>query len=51
MMNCDFITLTCEVPIGSMILAIGLASMGISVALFGLAEDVSAWWKTWKEKR
>ena len=47
-MNCDYITLTCEIPIGALILTIGLASIGISIMLWGLAEDVRIWWSEWR---
>jgi len=44
-MNCDPITLLCEVSIGQIVLIMFLAATGISVSLFGLAEDVQKWWK------
>ena len=44
-MNCDPTTLLCEVSIGQIVLVIFLAATGISVSLFGLAEDVQQWWK------
>ena len=44
-MNCDPNTLLCEVSIGQVVLIIFLAATGILVSLFGLAEDVSKWWK------
>jgi hypothetical protein len=44
-MNCDPNTLLCEVSMGQIVLVIFLAATGISVSLFGLAEDVQKWWK------
>ena len=44
-MNCDPSTLLCVVSMEQSVLIIFLAFTGISVSLFGLAEDVQKWWK------
>ena len=44
-MNCDIVTLLCEVSLGSIALVLILGFFGISITLFGLVEDLQAWYE------
>ncbi len=43
-MICDSITTMCQVPMGAMIMVVFLASVGVSITFWGVAEDIQKWW-------
>ena len=59
-MECNEVTLMCEVPVGAIVLVLVLATIGISISLYDIMEgiqekipgwldDLEKWWNNLKK--